>query len=132
MLEDLVHRRACIEKQELLSGARRFASLNMPDRAAALLLPCRLTGSHFRIAGDSSKASICPAKALNQGCAHLFFPAFAINRNGHPIGTVGFEIRRRVGAKIEIADRLGDRLVVVPCGYHDALIGLVRITRQIE
>jgi hypothetical protein len=31
MLEDLVHRRTCIEMQELLSGVRRFAPLNMPE-----------------------------------------------------------------------------------------------------
>ena len=57
--------------QELLSGARRFAPLNMPDVAAALLLHCRQYG-HF----DSVPRSFLP------GAPHLDFEMWVRLRGG--------------------------------------------------
>ena len=52
--------------------------------------------------------------------------------SGDPVSTVMLEIQRRVSAKIEIADSLRKGFIGVPCGHHNALIGLVRITLEIE
>ena len=57
---------------------------------------------------------------------------FLTHRNCDPIVTVTFKIRRRVSAKIEIADRLREGFIGVPCGHHSALISLVWMALEVE